>query len=247
MSKPDGWHKVPHSVTERIAELGLGAFAVYCVLRRHADDKDCCWPSLARIAELTGMTPRSVRRLLRQIEDLGLIATEFRSDDKTSRTSVYRVPLPQEPPDTEDRGEDTEDRGPRTLRSVPPDPEVPRNKNKEQDQRKKSGTAAKNGYSEDFQAFWLAVAPHKRKSKQDAFRRYREAVKILADAHDDAHAFLLDRAKAYYASPLGKTQYCNGPAPWLHQGGYDDDPAAWQCSSNGDGVPAAPEPIQYRN
>jgi catechol-2,3-dioxygenase len=47
-----------------------------------------------------------------------------------------------------------------------------------------------------------------------------------------ANAFLLERATAYYASPLGMTQYANGPAPWLNQGHYDDNPAAWDRSGD---------------
>ena len=83
-------------------------------------------------------------------------------------------------------------------------------------------------YPPEFESFWGVVAKHKRKSKKDAHRRYKEAVRILKGIHPDPHSFLMGRAAAYYRSPLGLTEFCNGPAPWLHQGGYDDDPAAWE-------------------
>lgn len=101
-----------------------------------------------------------------------------------------------------------------------------------QEQEPLCANGSKNGYSDDFHAFWGVVAPHKRKSKRDAHRRYREAVKALKTERDDPEKFLLDRATAYYASPLGQTQYALNPAAWLHQGGYDDDPAAWQRMDN---------------
>jgi len=83
-------------------------------------------------------------------------------------------------------------------------------------------------YSDAFESFWGVVAPHKRKSKAEAFRRYREATSTLKPREADPATFLLDRATAYYSSALGQTPYCNGPAPWLNKGGYDDDPAAWE-------------------
>jgi hypothetical protein len=85
-------------------------------------------------------------------------------------------------------------------------------------------------YTPEFEAFWGAVAPHKRKSKAEAAKRYREAVPKVWGRPGvfDPHQWLRKRAAAYYGSPLGQTPYCHGPAPWLHQGGYDDDPAAWE-------------------
>lgn len=89
----------------------------------------------------------------------------------------------------------------------------------------------KAAYSPEYEAFWLAVAPHKRDKKAEGYRRYGEALRLLSSREppvEDPVGFLLEKATAYYASPLGKTPFCNGPAPWLHQGGYDGSPEAWQ-------------------
>lgn len=100
-------------------------------------------------------------------------------------------------------------------------------------------------YEPSFEVFWSmvrATAPHKAAKKEESFRRYKDAVRKLQKRTADPHAFLMDRAKAYYKSKEGQTQYANGPAPWLNQGRYDDDPAAWE--GNGHATPDPdPTPI----
>jgi hypothetical protein len=92
-------------------------------------------------------------------------------------------------------------------------------------------------YEPSFEVFWSmvrATAPHKAAKKEESFKRYKDAVRKLQKRTADPHAFLMDRARAYYESKEGQTQYANGPAPWLNQGRYDDDPAAWQGNGHDD-------------
>jgi len=84
-----------------------------------------------------------------------------------------------------------------------------------------------------FDVFWGVIPSHKKSAKRDAEKAYEAALRRLNGKHADPVAFLLDRARAYYASPLGQTRYCNGPAPFLNQGHYEDDPAAWERNDNG--------------
>ena len=130
---------------------------------------------------------------------------------------------PTQPPANGDReGERRGDReGELSTLSLKPSP------------KKSRAAKIKNKYTEAFEKFWSVVAPHKRKSKAEAFKRYREATKALIGQHEDPQAFLLDRAAAYYASPEGQTQYASGPAPWLHQARYEDDPTAWERDDSG--------------
>lgn len=102
---------------------------------------------------------------------------------------------------------------------------------------------APRGYSERFETFWALCrkhAPHKAKAKAEAARNYDRAVKQLKASTEDPHAFLCDRAAAYYRSPEGQTRFASGPAPWLNQGRWDDDPAAWQDSGEDDRGPHEP-------
>ncbi len=90
---------------------------------------------------------------------------------------------------------------------------------------------------DQFEDFWrivLKTAKHKAVKKGEARKRYDQAVRTLRKRESDPHAFLMDRARAYYASDEGQTQFANGPAPWLNQGRYDDDPAAWQGNGHND-------------
>jgi hypothetical protein len=101
-------------------------------------------------------------------------------------------------------------------------------------------------YEPEFEAFWgmvLDAAKHKAVKKGESAKRYSEAVRKLGKRMEDPHAFLLDKARAYYRSPEGQTQYANSPAPWLNQGRYDDDPAAWQRAGSADRNGQDPAPF----
>jgi hypothetical protein len=101
-----------------------------------------------------------------------------------------------------------------------------------------NGKPKKPTIEEHFEVFWKVVrelVPKKCRKKQGALRRYREAIPKLK-AHDDPHAFLTERARAYYTSPEGQTVYASGPEPWLYQGRWDDDPRSWQRDEDTDVV-----------
>jgi hypothetical protein len=60
---------------EVVVDLGPqgGPLAVYCVLAAHANRAGECWPAQSVIAELTGLSDRSVRRAVRTLERVGLV------------------------------------------------------------------------------------------------------------------------------------------------------------------------------
>ena len=96
-----------------------------------------------------------------------------------------------------------------------------------------------------FEVFWKSVrklAPHKTCKKQDALRAYRKAL-VTLKGHPAPHDFLLARAAAYYKSPEGGTVYASGPAPWLNQGRWDDDPASWRRDAPQDAT--EDEPVNW--
>lgn len=61
-------------------------------LADNADDKGKCWPSVRLLAEKCGLTPRSIRSLLTDLERLGHIRIEpqFR-DDGSQRSNLYYI------------------------------------------------------------------------------------------------------------------------------------------------------------
>ena len=97
-----------------------------------------------------------------------------------------------------------------------------------------------------FELFWKAVraaCPRRSAKKEETLKRYREAIPKVKDRAENPHEFLLLTALAYYESPLGKSKWVVGPAPWLYQGRWDDDPASWQMESPND--PDEDEPVNW--
>lgn len=81
--------------------------------------------------------------------------------------------------------------------------------------------------------------------KAAALKSIEKAIRAVADArtmsHDQAAAYLMERATAYTASPIAQAemQYRPHPTTWFNQGRYDDDPATWQHSKSNARTPAA--------
>jgi hypothetical protein len=100
------------------------------------------------------------------------------------------------------------------------------------------GGKPSNGFCKGFLDFYNAYPLHV--GKQAAYRAWTKAGKRLKQdggkTSTEAVAYLVDRAKAFAASPKGHSEYVPNPAAWLNQGRYDDDPEAWNSSggsSNG--------------
>lgn len=92
-----------------------------------------------------------------------------------------------------------------------------------------------------FDEFW-ALVPNK-VGKRTAEKAYKLAVSVISlrpveagPGADDPHGFLLERMRAFAASPVGRgdPQYIPHPATWLNAGRYDDDPRIWQAAGKRD-------------
>lgn len=77
------------------------------------------------------------------------------------------------------------------------------------------------GYPDDFSRFWEAYPRGRRSGKQAALKAWRDAIKTT-----DPET-LIAAAERYAASPVGRGDFCKGPAPWLNQGCWEDAPEAW--------------------
>ncbi len=99
-----------------LSHLSAADLKVSLALGVHVDRDYCCHPSVARIANLTGLAERSVTRSLRRLESLGLVVT--RRGAGPGGTNSYRVT--PDPSVTPDRAVRT----PLTEPSVPPDRRV---------------------------------------------------------------------------------------------------------------------------
>lgn len=82
--KPCTSHAAPTSVVDRFAQFDLILDArglspaerfTLCVLWRYADPNGVCWPSVKRIARMTGYHKRSVEKYLAALIDRGIVQT----------------------------------------------------------------------------------------------------------------------------------------------------------------------------
>lgn len=81
-----------------MARLGASATSVWLALKRHASHATQeCWPSLARICSLTGLTKNTARKALRVLERAGLISVHARWKGPDARGSnLYHLHNPSD-------------------------------------------------------------------------------------------------------------------------------------------------------
>lgn len=99
----------------------------------------------------------------------------------------------------------------------------------EQDQELPPAKGVASVYPASFNEFWSAYP--RRIGKQKAFNAWKAAGKrVMVERSCDKHfaaAHILEAAKAFAASAVGRSQFCPHPTSWLNAGQYDDDRTAW--------------------
>jgi len=78
-----------------------------------------------------------------------------------------------------------------------------------------------------FLRFWDAYPSGRKRSKKEALKTFTKAFEDGADPE-----VIIAKAAEYAASPEGRGKYVAGPVPWINQGRWDDDPAAWQSDGS---------------
>lgn len=76
-------------------------------------------------------------------------------------------------------------------------------------------------YSEEFEEFWNEFPKQRRTKKQEAYRKWKLALK-RADA-----GLLIRRASDYANSEQGRSEYAVMPSVWLSAAMWEDEPEAW--------------------
>ena len=200
--KQPAWTKVYNSVIDNSHAIGSTAFHVYVSLVRHADQGGTCWPSQSRLAKMTGLQVRTVRKQIKVLEAAGLIQVESRTDGKERLSNLYRI---VEPPDS-----------PRNETTLPPERNDPRVRNEttlpprnettyeqepiEQDivNKKKARPAAASVSlppelnTDEFKSAWATFQQHRRekKSAMTPTAISRAIAKLERMGHDRAVAAL---------------------------------------------------------
>ena len=87
-------------IVDAVFDLPLAdphAKLVLLALARHADKQGRCYPSAKRLAELTGITDRTIYKKLNVLEGLGLIERKRRVKDGKKTSNTYNLDLSQLP------------------------------------------------------------------------------------------------------------------------------------------------------
>ena len=99
----------------------------------------------------------------------------------------------------------------------------------------RSGRFSNSDYSEEFNQFWNAFPKVRRTKKQEAYRKWKLAVKRV-----DAET-LTSKAAEYAESDKGRSEYAVMPSVWLNGGMWEDDPESWSNGNRSRSVSQKPK------
>ena len=85
---PPGFTMIDNAAIERASEVGPSAFQVYIDIAMHARKEKKAWPGIGRLAELTGLSARSIRYAVSRLEAAGWIVVER----ARGRQNTYTLP-----------------------------------------------------------------------------------------------------------------------------------------------------------
>lgn len=86
--------------------------------------------------------------------------------------------------------------------------------------------SGRHAYSKEFESFWEVYPRQRRTKKQEAYRKWKHALK-RADA-----GLLIQRATDYANSEQGRSEYAVMPSVWLNGAMWEDEPEAWVRESS---------------
>lgn len=81
---------------------------VLVTIAKHADDKGQCFPSVARIAKLSNMSPRTVQRRIAELREDGFIRVTMQGKGGKQKSNLYQLVFTS---NSRPRGDQQTDRG----------------------------------------------------------------------------------------------------------------------------------------
>ena len=83
-----GWTGVPNFILES-KEMSVGAKLIYAMLLKYAREMDECFPGQDRLAKDVGNGERSVRRWLKELQQVGLVTIKQRGQGRPNLYTVH--------------------------------------------------------------------------------------------------------------------------------------------------------------
>ena len=209
---------INHSQAQGLARMVLVGIANH-------DGDGGAWPSIATLATYVGVTPRQVQKLLRKLEERGLLSIEVQAGGTTKtrsdqRPNLYHLHLERGVAQDTPRGvaQDTPPVSPRT-------PELSLNRQQEEDtcssgdERPSPSTPMDRYFEQFFVDFW-SLYP-RRVGKPAAKKALRAALR--KDAATVISNGLIAWVKAW-AEAGTEPGFIPYPATWLNQERWNDAP-----------------------
>lgn len=83
-----GWTGVPNFILES-KDISVGAKLIYAMLLKYAREMDECFPGQDRLAKDIGNGERSVRRWLKELQQVGLVTIKQRGQGRPNLYTVH--------------------------------------------------------------------------------------------------------------------------------------------------------------
>lgn len=216
MSRVEGFAAVPNWMI-RDRTVPRNAILVYASLSSRAG-MGAIFPSQATIAEESGLSERTVRRMMGHLEEIGVVqrrarrGAEGRANSKTDAYTLHPNGAVEGPVKLAGRSERPDTKGRATGQEQHSTPLIEVDREEvDRDTREVSLIA-----SVSFEDFW-SVWPRK-VAKPDALRAWGKAVKTVPGE------VILAGAVAYRDNPgRPDKEFIPYPATWLNRAGWDDD------------------------
>lgn len=76
------------------AEIGANGFIIWVAIKSHADfNTGKAWPSLRRLADITGLSVNTVQKAIKQLESCHLLRVDHQGNQRTSNRYIARERL----------------------------------------------------------------------------------------------------------------------------------------------------------
>lgn len=211
--RPGCWFWVDDRIILAMADMGPVAFAVYCVLAKHAGRRTQeTWLAASTIARYVGRSERTVRRQLRLLEQAGLIASRERYGPAGQLANGYTLSEPPESPRSPMSG------APGHQCPGPPVTGDHRTRGWEPEVENQPPYDPPEG---DFLDRFLAAYP---RTDRPGYTR-RALDRALAGGADPE--LIIARAQLFAASDEGRADDCPPASQWIRGERYLEDPASW--------------------
>lgn len=176
------------------AAIGPSAFLVYVALKRHANDRQRCWPSKAGLAARLGLSVPTVSRCLRTLKDHGLLTTTTRWDEHGGQMAnlitLLRPPAVAAPSDEGPKKTDPVSKvqpppGKKLIPKLEPVQLEPPLSSFQEERENAAPKKKAAPYPTKFEAFWM-LYPKTNGSKKATFTRWKRLSEKKQDAAIEA-------------------------------------------------------------